>query len=135
MITTRDDVDLFSALPDERAALAAHLCQHCHETLGEAAGYLNETSEYMMDRRAWAGALLPMITGSLWHVTRRSPRPARYAGVSPLAALTCRRTRTGNEVPGIHQASGPSQHDTDGGSPHGGRGKAGTAMRCHSAVS
>jgi geranylgeranyl diphosphate synthase, type I len=48
MITTRDDVDLFSALADERAALAAHLCQHCHETLGEAASYLNETSEYVL---------------------------------------------------------------------------------------
>jgi geranylgeranyl pyrophosphate synthase len=48
MITTRDDVDLFSALADERAALAGHLCQHCHETLGEAAGYLNETSEYVL---------------------------------------------------------------------------------------
>jgi glycerol-3-phosphate acyltransferase-like protein len=92
---------------------------------------------YMMNRRAWAGALLPMITGSLWHVARRPSRPARDAGVSPLAslkrrrtahrplaALKCRRTKTGTEVPGIHQEAGPSQYDTDGGSPHGGRGKA-----------
>ncbi|HST89890.1 MAG TPA: glycerol-3-phosphate acyltransferase [Ktedonobacterales bacterium] len=49
---------------------------------------------YMMDRRAWGGALLPMIAGSLWHV---AGRPA-------------------------HRSDDTA--DTDGGSRHGGRGKA-----------
>lgn len=48
MITAREDVSGFAALADERARVLEYLVRHMHETLGQTAGFLAETTEYVL---------------------------------------------------------------------------------------
>ena len=48
MITVRHDVGDFAALADERARILEYLASHLRETLGGAAGFLTETTDYLL---------------------------------------------------------------------------------------
>lgn len=48
MITARHDVGGLAALADERAKILEYLSKHLRETLGEAAGFLTETTDYVL---------------------------------------------------------------------------------------
>lgn len=48
MITVRHDAGDFAALADERAKILEYLANHLRETLGGAAGFLAETSDYLL---------------------------------------------------------------------------------------
>lgn len=48
MITAREDVSGFAALADERARILEYLVQHMHESLGQTAGFLAETTDYVL---------------------------------------------------------------------------------------
>lgn len=48
MITAREDAGGFAALVDERARVLEFLVQHMHETLGGTAGFLTQTTEYVL---------------------------------------------------------------------------------------
>lgn len=47
MITAREDGG-FAALADERTRVLEYLAQHLHESMGEAAGFLAQTTEYVL---------------------------------------------------------------------------------------
>ena len=48
MLTAREDIRGFAALADERAHILDYLVQHMHETLGQSAGFLAETTDYVL---------------------------------------------------------------------------------------
>ncbi len=48
MITAREDVSGFAALEGERKRIVEFLTQHMRETLGGTAGFLSETTEYVL---------------------------------------------------------------------------------------
>ncbi|MGH2514134.1 MAG: polyprenyl synthetase family protein [Ktedonobacterales bacterium] len=48
MITAREDVSSFAALADERTQILEYLVGHMHETLGQTAGFLAETTDYVL---------------------------------------------------------------------------------------
>lgn len=48
MITAREDVGGLDALTNERARIMEYLVRHMHETLGETAGFLAETTDYVL---------------------------------------------------------------------------------------
>ena len=48
MITAREDLGGFAALVDERSRVLEYIVQHLHETLGESAGFLAQTTDYVL---------------------------------------------------------------------------------------
>lgn len=48
MITAREDASGFAALADERTRILDYLGHHLHETMGETAGFLAQTTEYVL---------------------------------------------------------------------------------------